>query len=198
MRNAPPEERRGAEEPQVLHDVHGLRVRAQVVEHRDMPDPQRQRMEQKHRCRRGEQCPQRRVSGGRRSAASARRRMRGRHRPQQRDQWSAGRDERRGDDHHQLVLHHVRRQPCVAPLVERRRQRRGERQPSRGERGASPDGCPPPAGERHSRTARRHKRRRTARLLASIEHPARDGARQNLSANSALDVRPRTAMNLAR
>ena len=64
------------------------------------------------------------------------------------DQW-------RGDDHQQLVLHHVRGQPLLAPLVERRRQRDDQRQPSRCERqrlerpdAAPVPGVPPQRGRR--------------------------------------------------
>ena len=57
-----------------------------------------------------------------------------RHRPEDSDQRRADGDERRGDDHQELVLHHVCGQPLFAPFVERRRQRDHERQPSRRER----------------------------------------------------------------
>ena len=42
VRNAPPEERGGAEETQMLNDVHGLVLERLVVERRQVPDPERE------------------------------------------------------------------------------------------------------------------------------------------------------------
>ena len=121
VRDAPPEERGGAEEAQMLNDVDAFVLDGVVVEDRHVPDPERERRRGRTRIPASSARSTRVRRRLRRTEVTAARRTPSRHRPEQADDGRAVRDQRRRDDHEQLVLHHVGGEPFVAPLVERRR-----------------------------------------------------------------------------
>jgi len=133
VREAPPEERRGDEVGQMLGKVQRLVPQRAFVKARHVPHPQRRGMQHEDHRRRRERAPREArpapVDAGAELAAHP-----VRQRPQEHHHRCTHRDERRRDDHEQLVLHHVCREPGVAPGGHRRRQRHRQRAPSNGKR----------------------------------------------------------------
>ena len=168
--DAPPEQSGSAEEAEMLEHVDAFVCERRVVERRHVPDPERHAVEHERGRRRRHQAPEncqwRPLNSGDKRLPDA-----GRQRPQDADQRSADRHQRCRDDHQQLVLHHVRSQPALAPFVHRRQQRHHERQPPGRARNGftrpnapSEPGIPPEAGraggvetEEHDEASDKHR-----------------------------------------
>ena len=184
VRDAPPEERRGAEEAQMLDDVDAFVLERAVVQRREVPDPQRDRVQQEDRRRRGEQRSRRASTGGRRIASM---RVGGRT-PAGIAHSSAISGAPTAISGAATTISSSCCTMCAASHASLHSSSGGDsattsasqpaRERQRLERtdAAAVAGAAPDAG----RVRRRRRPARRPRLLTSIEHPLRDRARENL------------------
>ena len=115
---SPPEQYGGHEEADMLRGVQPFVLDGGVVQRRHMPDPERECVQQPDGDGRCEYPPRRHQCGPSNELERAAPRLHGQD-PNEREQRRARRDERRGDEHQELVLYHVGREPPLAPLVQR-------------------------------------------------------------------------------